>query len=229
MWPFAGMSLFAATLIGSIANWALLVCLLGGVIATFVIVQTADVKEEHWDEDRRHSNERIAELTAQAETARKETAQARLEIQRLKNPRTITPDALEAELVGKPKGKAAILYVKECSDCEWLAFWLISGLRQSGWELANSAPMPLPPAPINSVPSSPTTSAGGQPWGVSVVANTNADGSAQSALMWALTNLLGENGHGGIDKTLSDGLIRVIVARGHNSVRPRKEAQLQPR
>ncbi|MCP3399857.1 hypothetical protein [Bradyrhizobium sp. CCGB20] len=62
MWPFAGISLSTATLIGSIANWALLVCLLGGMLATFVIVQTTDVKEEHWAEDRKHSSERIAEL-----------------------------------------------------------------------------------------------------------------------------------------------------------------------
>ena len=68
MWPFVGMSLSMATLIGSIANWALLVCLLGGVLATFVIVQTADVKEDHWDDARKHSNERIAELNN--ETAR---------------------------------------------------------------------------------------------------------------------------------------------------------------
>lgn len=153
-----------------------------------------------------------ARLSKEAETARKETAQAKLELQRLKNPRSITPDALKAELENKPKGKAIVLYVKECSDCEWLSFWLVAGLHHSGWELANSAPMPLPPTAVNSILSSPAASAGGQPWGVSVVANTNADGSVQSALMWALTRLLGENGHGGVDKTLPDGFVRVIVA-----------------
>jgi hypothetical protein len=64
MWPFAGMSLSAATLFGS--NWALLACLLGGALATFVIVQTGDIKEEHWAEDRRHSNERVARLNNEA-------------------------------------------------------------------------------------------------------------------------------------------------------------------
>jgi hypothetical protein len=48
MWPFSEMSLAAASIIGTIANSALLACLLGGVISTFVIVKTTDVKEEHW-------------------------------------------------------------------------------------------------------------------------------------------------------------------------------------
>jgi hypothetical protein len=62
MWPFSEMSLAAASLFGTIANWVLLASLLGGVLSTFVIVKTADVKEDHWAEDRRVSNERIAGL-----------------------------------------------------------------------------------------------------------------------------------------------------------------------
>jgi hypothetical protein len=53
------MSLPAATLIGTIANWCLLVSLLTGVVSTFVIVKTADVKEAHWDRDRDAAKERI--------------------------------------------------------------------------------------------------------------------------------------------------------------------------
>jgi hypothetical protein len=45
-------------LVGTIANWVLLASLVWGVLSTFVIVKTADVKEEHWAEDRRHSSER---------------------------------------------------------------------------------------------------------------------------------------------------------------------------
>lgn len=66
MWPFAGMSLSTAALVSSFANWTLLASLVAGVIATFVISQTTDVKEEHWGNDRRRSNERIAELNSQA-------------------------------------------------------------------------------------------------------------------------------------------------------------------
>ena len=62
MWPFSEMSLSTASLVGTIANWMLLASLIGGVISTFVIVKTSDVKEENWSEDRRISNERIATL-----------------------------------------------------------------------------------------------------------------------------------------------------------------------
>lgn len=49
MWPFADVSLETATLWGEAANITLLICLLGGVLATFVIVRTSNVKEHHWD------------------------------------------------------------------------------------------------------------------------------------------------------------------------------------
>jgi hypothetical protein len=62
MWPFSEMSLATASLVGGIANLVLLISLIGGVVSTFVIVKTGDVKEEHWAEDRRLSNERIAGL-----------------------------------------------------------------------------------------------------------------------------------------------------------------------
>jgi hypothetical protein len=67
MWPFSEMSLAAATLLGSIANWVLLASLVGGVISTFVIVKTADVKEASWEEERRASNKKIAALNNETE------------------------------------------------------------------------------------------------------------------------------------------------------------------
>jgi hypothetical protein len=66
MWPFSEMSLPVASLVGTIANWTLLASLIGGVLSTFVIVKTSDVKEEHWAEDRQRSNEHIAELNNEA-------------------------------------------------------------------------------------------------------------------------------------------------------------------
>jgi hypothetical protein len=77
MWPFSEMSLPMATLVGTIANWTLLASLLTGVISTFVIVKTADVKEEHWDRSRLEAQERIAGLAAQGERLRKDTEEAR--------------------------------------------------------------------------------------------------------------------------------------------------------
>jgi hypothetical protein len=49
MWPFADVSLEWATWWGEAANITLIICLLGGVLATFAIVRTTNVKEHHWD------------------------------------------------------------------------------------------------------------------------------------------------------------------------------------
>jgi hypothetical protein len=80
MWPFSEMSLSTATLVGTAANWILLACLLGGVLSTFVIVKATDVKEEHWDNARRQSQERIAELTKETTRLSTEGDEARAAI-----------------------------------------------------------------------------------------------------------------------------------------------------
>jgi hypothetical protein len=80
MWPFSEMSLSAASLVGTIANWVLLASLIGGLLSTFVIVKTTDVKEEHWAEDRRKSNEKIADLGARRDEARAELGVAQADI-----------------------------------------------------------------------------------------------------------------------------------------------------
>jgi hypothetical protein len=94
MWPFSEMSLSTASLVGTIANWCLLASLIGGVVATFVIVKTADRKEEHWDADRRASAQKIAALTTQGDELRKQAAEAnaraadaQLELSKFKAPR----------------------------------------------------------------------------------------------------------------------------------------------
>lgn len=60
MWPFSEMSISAASLIGTVANWALLVSLLTGLLSTFLIVQTTDVKERLWEMERLKLQAKIA-------------------------------------------------------------------------------------------------------------------------------------------------------------------------
>jgi len=55
MWPFSGMSLSTASLWFDVANYALVVSLVLGVIATFVIVRTVSIKESYWDVDRENA------------------------------------------------------------------------------------------------------------------------------------------------------------------------------
>jgi hypothetical protein len=80
MWPFSEMSLSTASLVGTIANWGLLVSLLAGLFSTFVIVKTTDVKEDHWEAARRESSERIAMLVTKGDEARAELGTAQADI-----------------------------------------------------------------------------------------------------------------------------------------------------
>jgi len=77
MWPFSEMSLPAATLWGDIANLVLVVSLIAGVIATFVIVRTSNVKEHHWDTLREQSRVKIAELESLTAKANADLEQAK--------------------------------------------------------------------------------------------------------------------------------------------------------
>jgi hypothetical protein len=106
MWPFSEMSLARATWLSDFANIVLVGSLVCGVLSTYVIVRTASIKEQYWDRDRQESRERIAALTTRADELRRDTAaaneraaraeqqaaEANLELERLKTPRTLSPE-----------------------------------------------------------------------------------------------------------------------------------------
>jgi hypothetical protein len=48
MWPFQGLSLSAASAWSDAASLVLVACFLVGAVATFVLIQTINVKEQHW-------------------------------------------------------------------------------------------------------------------------------------------------------------------------------------
>lgn len=99
MWPFSEMSLAQASFWGNISNWVLLGCLLGGVLATFVVVQTTNVKEQHWDALRDQAGIEIEQLGYQADIAKADLEKAKTE-SALANERAAqaTARALEAQL-----------------------------------------------------------------------------------------------------------------------------------
>lgn len=72
MWP----SLETATQVSALANWALVVSLGVGVVATLLIVWMSSVKESYWDEDRRSSRERVAGLDVAVADANARAAEA---------------------------------------------------------------------------------------------------------------------------------------------------------
>ena len=67
----------------------LLISLVAGVIATYLIVVTAGVKERHWDELRQAANVRIAESDQRAAEAQAKAAEAELALIEFRRPRRI--------------------------------------------------------------------------------------------------------------------------------------------
>lgn len=95
MWP----SLSAANQIANLANVALVLSLVVGVVATITIVWMGGVKERYWDKDRQESSERVASLVTQGDQLRKDTAEAnaraaeaQLALEKFRAGRTLTPE-----------------------------------------------------------------------------------------------------------------------------------------
>jgi hypothetical protein len=70
------MSLSWAEFVSFWANWILIGALVVGVLATLGIVVSANVKEAHWEQERRDSNERISTNAVETNRARESAAQA---------------------------------------------------------------------------------------------------------------------------------------------------------
>jgi septal ring factor EnvC (AmiA/AmiB activator) len=123
MWPFLTMSLQSASLWGDIANWTLIACLIGGVLATVGIVQTSNVKESHWEVLRMAAEQHISELENETARAKEHTAElqketaalrkdvaeadakaatAQLNLEKFKAPRTLTGAQLARILGSTP-------------------------------------------------------------------------------------------------------------------------------
>jgi hypothetical protein len=70
MWPFQTMSLPTATAWADAASLALLACVLCAAVATFVLVQTAKVKEQRWSEAATRARQQVAALQRELDSAR---------------------------------------------------------------------------------------------------------------------------------------------------------------
>lgn len=106
MWPFSAMTYDAAVWWSDFANSALLLSLAIGVIASFVIVQTGNIKEESWGQERARSAERMAGLETEAAIARNDAAQAneaaeREHLERVRLEAKLAPRRLSGEQSSK--------------------------------------------------------------------------------------------------------------------------------
>jgi hypothetical protein len=167
MWPFSGVPLEAASFLGDIANLILLVSLVAGVVSTFVIVRTTNVKEHHWDEARKRSDERIIELVAESDKAHAAIAGANeraaiaaqkaaeaderarkseLELVKIQTPRTLTAEqqaAMVKILAPASKGPVAVFSpFLESTDAKAFAKSIEETLKKAGFEISD-VPTPL--------------------------------------------------------------------------------------
>lgn len=220
----------------SVSNWAnifFIGSLVVGVVSTVLIVWMSNVKEAHWDELRRKSEERIAALSAQGERLRKETAEAndraaqanaraeeaKLDLEKYKQPRQLDINSFLETLKSAPPAKVEVLYVRECNDCSWTGQFIGAFLNTARWEAtwapinekaAASGPWRMQPSAV---------SVRGYPWGVTVVAkHTNPEalalpfGQSVQKLFDALWLSFKPSVQMAEDKELPPDLIRVVVA-----------------
>jgi hypothetical protein len=131
------MSLPTAETVSWLSNWILVCALIVGVVATYGIVVSANVKERFWDEARQQSNERIARLSDEA-------AKAKLETEKLKGVvtwRTLSAEqnaAIEKVLSQKP-GAVNLRWQDGDPEALFLAIQLSHLFQRSNWQVAPGA------------------------------------------------------------------------------------------
>ena len=113
MWP----SLETASHIADVANVFFIASLVVGLVSTFLIVWMANVKETHWDIDRRASSERIAQLN-------NETA-------RLRGKEALTADAVLATAKATIANAVAAQFLLALS--QQLAQLMVPGMKMPGF------------------------------------------------------------------------------------------------
>lgn len=86
------ISLPTASLLYNLANLALIVSLVAGVIATVVLVWMGNIKEEYSDHEIAALSKGTAEANARAAEANAKALEAHVALEKLKAPRLIPPD-----------------------------------------------------------------------------------------------------------------------------------------
>jgi len=208
MWP----SLEVASKIANWANIFFIGSLVIGVVSAFLIWWMANVKERHWDELRRKSDEKIADANAR-------TKEAELELQKLKQPRNLDVESFLARLKGARPANVQVLYVRECSDCSWVAQFIGSFLNTAGWK-AQWGPLDEKAAAIGPWRHQPSAiSVRGYPWGITIIARDiseealkRPEGESITALREALWLSFKPGVTMANDPDLAADLIRVVVA-----------------
>jgi hypothetical protein len=164
-----------------------------------------------------------SEATAQREALEKLIETAKESERRLDDltkrvlPRNFDHGAFDQALVGQPKFRVEIMFVKDDPDSFRLSLEIRSALRRSNWDALEPLPIPIIDSQLPSA-----MAVGGSPWGVTVIANQITVGEVKHEtiprtpymiLFYAIKAAMGQcsgcpirNGH------LSEGTLRIVVA-----------------
>lgn len=177
MWPFSfsGMSLETANWLSDIANIVAVSCLVGGVLAAFIIFRTSSVKERHWEKDRQEArlkisiletsaaeaNERAKMLESGIADANARALEAQLALEKFKAPRGLTPDQ-QRSIIEKIKSLSGQEFQGAIASgtADGRLFWnaIHKTLTDAGWIFVSpSTGYGEPPAAVPIAPSAGIT------------------------------------------------------------------------
>jgi hypothetical protein len=203
-----------------------------GVVLTLALEFIAlKFAEPHKEKLEHHRESRLAELrteserlSKEAETARKETAAAQLQLQQMRSPRRLDFEKLKAGIEGVEPQFFEVLYDQSAADASFLAGAISVALRSAGWKTDQKLPAPLTPQlgpsdlrDVYQLLPLTEQAGSGTPWGVSVITKgpISEDPNAPErilamALLQSVASPAGIVG-GGKDETMPAGKIRIIV------------------
>jgi hypothetical protein len=173
-----------------------------------------------------------ARLSAEGDLARKETAEAKLQLEHLRKlagPRSLNHEVFIKELEGKPKAAVQIWYLPDSSDGWPFALRLRAALASAGWEVGESGPIPeLDPKNMLARDTPRAMAAGGQPGGITVVGPglDSPEVTPARALFMALAKSteLGMYGSTGSQlMPVPEGTLRVVIAAKPDVILPTKQ------
>jgi len=169
-----------------------------------------------------------ARLTTEGDVARKETAEAKLQLEQLRKqmgPRQIQSAAFLKSLEGQPKGPVETMFPKENGEAFLLAIQLRDLLRAAKWQATE--PIAVPQMDVPRLANQPShIAAGGQAVGVAIAVRANTQeefklvddlqaNTPMNALQAALSQALGTvSGYAAGPDSFSapaPGVIRIIV------------------
>lgn len=189
--------------------------LMAGLATWFVVkLQRAEISETKKESDayKLEMEKKIADSNARMK-------EAELALAKYKQPRNLDVDSFLAKLKGAPPRNVEVLYVRECSDCSWVAQFIGSFLNTATWK-ATWAPIDEKAAATGPWRMQPSAiSVRGYPWGITIVANDispevydGPKGVSLKALFEALLASYAPSVTMALDREMPDGLIRVVVA-----------------